>query len=45
MLQVIVVILFFVVASLLALTIAGLSLSMFGKFLKRSERVSEEQEV
>jgi hypothetical protein len=44
-LQVLVVILAVVVASLLALTIAGATLAAFGKFLKRNEDTGEEQRL
>ena len=45
MLQLVVIILFCVAAALFALTVAGFSLSIFARFLKRGERVSEEQEI
>jgi hypothetical protein len=41
--QVLVVILAIIAASLLALTIAGATLAAFGKFLKRNEDAGEEQ--
>jgi hypothetical protein len=44
-LQVLVVILAVVAASLLALTIAGATLAAFGKFLKRNEDANEEQRL
>lgn len=44
-LQVLVVILAVVAASLLALTIAGATLAAFGKFLKRNADVNEEQRL
>jgi len=44
-LQVLVVIVAVVAASLLALTIAGATLAAFGKFLKRSEDAREEQRL
>ena len=43
--QVFVVIVAIVAASLLALTIAGATLAAFGKFLKRSEDAGEEQRL
>ncbi|HST21054.1 MAG TPA: hypothetical protein VLR90_08055 [Blastocatellia bacterium] len=42
-LQVFVVIVAIVAASLLALTIAGATLAAFGKFLKRNKDIGEEQ--
>ena len=43
--QMIAVILVCIVASVFALTLAGVSLSIFAKFLKRLDQLSKEQEL